>query len=241
MLARRSMVALPLALCALRPALAKALPVSAFATSAGALAYDGLDGTPGNPFATALLAALAQQHLPMSESLAVMARVTRLASQGRQKPDLAALAGEASLQGWRLCEPAERRTALVLAFADYPRFSRTPPLPGALHDALRVSAGMRAAGWNTSLSLDPPADHLSAILDGFADTTATADAAMIYTTGHGFQRDGAIRLLPSDYAAGSADAELVAQSVPLLRLASALGARTANLLFYAGCRDDPFA
>ena len=48
-------------------------------------------------------------------------------------------------------------------------------------------------------------------------------------------------LLPVDYPLAERDAALARRPLPLHGLAGAVRATRRNLVFYAACRDDPFA
>ena len=75
----------------------------------------------------------------------------------------------------------------------------------------------------------------------FASRTINSDAAVIYTTGHGVEIAGTVFLLPGDYPIKERDAALASRALPLPEIAGSLHARHANLVFYGGCRDNPFA
>ena len=77
-------------------------------------------------------------------------------------------------------------------------------------------------------------------LGEFAAKSAGYDAAAIYTTGHGLELEGAVYLLPGDFPASQGKAALGTHALPLREIAKAAKARRVNLVFYGGCRDNPF-
>jgi hypothetical protein len=223
-----------------------ALPVAkaetriAFATQPGRPALDGGAGV-GNPFATALLASLARGDTDLRDLLPGLAKATWTASGGNQSADLRSLVEAPELQRWRLHVAAEPRVALVLAYAEYPAELGAPSLPGASFDAERLAAALETAGWRTTLALNPSRAELPDLLQRFAAASSAAEAALLYTTGHGLELAGETLLLPTDFPVAQGRAALGSHALPLGRLAAAMQARRVNLLFYGGCRDDPFA
>lgn len=66
------------------------------------------------------------------------------------------------------------------------------------------------------------------------------DVAAIYTTGHGVEIDGTVYLLPGNYPLDSGKAKLNSHAIQLSQLGNAAHAKKMNLVFYGGCRNDPF-
>jgi hypothetical protein len=211
-------------------------PVTIHATQPGLQTRDSAsDG--GNPFASAFIELLARPELDLPAFAGELAARTERLSDGFQRPDLPVDIGGSNVRPGRAAR-GERRVALVLVLSDY-RFGLAS-LPGAQHDAIRVAEALRRAGFDTRLVLDPEREQVEPILAGFAAQSAEADIALIYTTGHGIEVDGVGYLLNRDFPALLGHHGLATYAVPLARIAGSAQARTANLLFYAGCRDDPF-
>jgi hypothetical protein len=77
-------------------------------------------------------------------------------------------------------------------------------------------------------------------LAGFRGRSISSDAAVIYTTGHGVEVGGIVYLIPGDYPLTQGDNALGQRALPLTEISGSLKAKQVNLLFYAGCRDNPF-
>jgi hypothetical protein len=212
-------------------------PVLVTATRSGSRTLDGRGGT-GNPFAGAFVALLADRDLPLDAFLHDLAKDTEVLSGGFQRPPVPAPIEPAQLRLGRRGS-SERRIALVLAFSAY-RQPGLPALPGARTDGIRVQSALAAAGFESRLVLDPPNGQLEPLLEAFAVASQEADTALIYATGHGGEIDGAGFLLPPGFPMEAGASALPSHALPLRRVLAAMRARSANLLFYAGCRNDPF-
>ena len=82
--------------------------------------------------------------------------------------------------------------------------------------------------------------ELTDILRNFTTRSAGSDVAVVYTTGHGVEVEGVVYLLPGDYPVSERNAALRQRAIRLSQLATAARGKTANLVFYGGCRDNPF-
>lgn len=193
----------------------------------------------GNPFASALIDALAVPNMTLGELPRALSRITESKSRGYQAPQVDAPTAN---QKWALTSPApgERRIALVMVVANYER-AGVNSLPGAQHDAERVAAALMRAGFETEVALDLDRSAMSTRLAEFGDRSRAFDAAVVYTTGHGVEFDGSIFLLPGDYPIAERAAALNDRAIRLKRVIDAAQARQVNLVFYGGCRDNPFA
>ncbi|MEQ1697455.1 MAG: caspase family protein [Hyphomicrobiaceae bacterium] len=225
-----------LALLALqRGALAEALVFKA--TAAGGETLDEGSGG-GNPFASSLLELLSQPGLLLKELPLELQRRTIQKSRGFQSPE-----APTSLMDWVILpRPAnERRRAYVIVWSDYSRAGPTiPSLPGAKRDAVLIASAFSAAGFDTELVLDRDGAGLREKLIEIASETRGDDAAVIYTTGHGVEIDGHGYVLPGDYPGAQGAAAVSSRAISLDALAGALKAKRINLLFYGGCRNDPW-
>lgn len=194
----------------------------------------------GNPFASALIELLALPSLTLAQLPAALHELTAKKSGGFQSADVPASRSEDTF----LLLPAttgERRVALVLVVSDYTRSGGAQSLPGARHDAERVASALRRAGFEAELAVDLGLQAMRNKLAEFARRSRDADAAVIYTTGHGVEIDGTVFLLPGEYPISERSAAVRTRALPLPEIARALVAKKVNLVFYGGCRDNPFA
>ncbi len=195
---------------------------------------DGEGG--GNPFASALIEALSAP-LALSELAPKLKQLTARKSQGLQIADVpASIASD-----HQLVPPStgERRMALVMVVSSYSA-SGAQSLPGARHDADRIAQALRRAGFQTEIALDLDLGGMRKALSDFKTHSREADAAVIYTTGHGLEVNGAVFLLPGDYPIAERNGALAQRALPLAEITRSPDARKINLVFYAGCRDNPF-
>jgi hypothetical protein len=213
------------------------------ATHSGQLALD-TDNEGGNPFASSLIEIMGQGSVTLAGLAPALRRLTAEKSNGAQSADVPDLTGR---RDWPIVPrpPGERRIALVLAVADYSQSKSNPSLAGARHDAQRIAKALAQAGFETASALDLGLAGMRARLKAFAAQSRNADAAVIYTTGHGFEVDGKVYLLPSDYPMDETGNVLTGnvleeRAMPLSEIASSVQAGNINLLFYGGCRNDPF-
>lgn len=237
-LARRTFVVGLAATSALAFARSSAGPrVQLWATRSGLETLDGADGS-GNPFATALVEAIADPALDLVGACTSIQTITERLSGGAMHPEVVGLE---HAPPWRFSEQeGEKREALVMIFSDYSASDSAPQLPGAARDGARVSAAFRAAGFATRLEANPTRATLPSILAAFAGRSARADVAALYVTGHGVEHGGVQYVLFGDHdvaagAAGLARAQRWDEVAPTAR------ARKLNLTVWAGCRNDPFA
>ncbi|HET9975977.1 MAG TPA: caspase family protein [Burkholderiaceae bacterium] len=206
-----------------------------FATRPGGTTLDR-DAEGGNPFATALIRAARSEAAPMATLLPQVRAMTATGSNGHQDPIWVLRAAE---RAWRLGLPAgERRVALMLVVSDYTLGLRQT-LAGAAHDERRVAALFAEYGFSVQQGIAPDRRALCEALRRFATQARTADAALIYSTGHGVSHDGQDYLLPAGYPFTSRDtpASLKRHAIGVHRLAGACQARRANLVFFAACRS----
>lgn len=197
------------------------------------------DAFGGNPLASALIAVAKDDRTPFRDALARLLDLTTAYSNEQHHPVAGALADD----GWRLglAAPGERRVALVAVFAEYRLDTQLPSLPGAALDAVRISRALRSAGFTTEMVVALDRDELRAALARHGRQSAGADTSLIYVTGHGVEHRGRIALLPGDYPLRAGAAALPTRAIMLDEIAGAGRAHRRNLLFYGGCRNDPFA
>lgn len=197
------------------------------------------DAFGGNPLASALVKVAEDRHTAFRDALPRLLELTAAYSDELHHPVAGALADD----GWRLGVPApgERRVALVAVFAEYRLDTQLPSLPGAAFDAIRISRALRSTGFATEMVVARDSAELRAALTAHGLRSADADASLIYVSGHGVEHRGRIALLPGDYPARGGAAALPTRAIMLDEIAGAGRAHQRNLLFYGGCRNDPFA
>ena len=213
-------------------------PLVFLGSQSGKPTLDAGDGG-GNPFASAFIEVLARPGMTLGDFPRALSEMTSLKSQSLQAADVPSRAEPAT---WRF-QPApasERRVALVLVISNYAASDSAQSLPGARLDADRISGALRQAGFRTETVVDPDSGELRAALASFARHSAAADVALLYTTGHGVEVSGNIHLLLGNYPVAQGSAGLARYGVPLSEIASSVKGRRASLVFYGGCRDNPF-
>lgn len=213
-------------------------PIYLYASQSGQRTLDRGEGG-GNPFASALVELLNREALNFDSFRTELIELTDRKSRGFQRPEIQ---GPSSMHRWQFLPKPENETrvALVLVFSDYTASGGASSLPGAKHDAQRVAEALNKAGFKVETVLDPDRAKMEAALKQLSTQSATADVGVIYTTGHGVEVERVTYLLPGDYPVEQRVAVLKDRAVRVTVLGSALRARRANLVFYGGCRDNPF-
>lgn len=139
-------------------------------------------------------------------------------------------------------EPAiidgEKRVALVIGNSKY---QSVPALPNPPNDAEAMAASLRAIGFDSvTLLNDLGRDEFIAALKAFAAEADTADWAVIYYAGHGFEMAGINYLVPVDAKLAS-DRDVTDETITLDRLMSTVeSARKLRLVVLDACRNNPF-
>lgn len=198
------------------------------------------DAEGGNPFASSLIELLARPSLALDRLPASLRRLTARKSNGFQRADVPATVAMKNV-ALVPAKAGERRVALVMVVSDYARSGGAPMLPGAKFDAHRIAAAFERAGFETEVALDLDLGQMRVKLAQFRSRAAGADTAALYTTGHGVEVDGTIYLLPGDYPVIELNDALPGRALPFPEMIRAVSARKVNLVFFAGCRDNPFA
>lgn len=214
-------------------------PIYLYGSQTGKPTFDQDQGG-GNPFASALVELLARDSLTFEEFSMQLVDLTKLRSKGLQEPDVLPSTNHGT---WRfLPKPStERRVALVLVFSDYSASDTEKSLPGAKHDLKRISDALDKAGFEVEAVLDPDRSKVEIALREFADSSEASEVALLYTTGHGVEVEGSVYLLPTEYPFSQGGAALNEHGVLLTALGSAVRASQVNLVFYGGCRNNPFS
>jgi Caspase domain len=217
---------------------ADAEPLIFHASQSGKPTLDEGEGG-GNPFASSLIELLRRPALRFANLGTELSALTFRKSNGFQSADVPRLPPQ---QSWSLvpAPTGERRRALVLVFSDYEKSGGAPSLPGAKHDADRIAVALKNAGFDVQIAIDQDLAATRATLSAFASRSANDDISVIYATGHGVEVDGTVFLVPGDYPIAAKNSKLRTHALKLSAIASSGRARRANLVFYGGCRDNPF-
>ena len=225
--------ALPVAACARTPG----PRVQFWATHTGGRTFDAPDGL-GNPFATALIEAMANPALDLGEASAAVTQRTSALTNGFQTVETPGLS---SAPAWRF-KPVvarERRIALIVTFYAYNTTPEWEPLPGAKADGVRVEHAFADAGFQTRLVTNPSRDALALELADFARRSGRADVAAIYCTGHGMEWQGVQYVMPCDHTFYPDGVASLVRAEKWEDIAVAACGRRLNLTIWAGCREYP--
>jgi hypothetical protein len=212
-------------------------PSIIYATRIGGKTIDQ-DFCGGNPFATALLDAVARQPGSLRMLLGETRAATAAATDGLQRPVWKLQPGHGR---WKIAADASRsaesRLALVLVVSDY-ESAELGFLAGAAHDERRVAAMLAFHGFSVIQGVGRGRASILTTLRSFARQTARADVALVYCTGHGAHTPAGTMLLPRDYPHrhGYARKALLSNAVPIAELGDACQASATNIVFFAGCR-----
>ena len=176
-----------------------AVPEVFYASQSGRSTLDEGEGG-GNPFASALIELLERPSLTHAELQSDLLALTQEKSHGFQTPDVPTALDSSH---WRLkpVPASARRVALVFVYSNY-RTAGVTSLPGAERDLERVAAGLRKAGFKVQTAAKPTRANLLKALKALSIKSEDAEAAVIYLTSHGFEHDGRVYLMPSDYPFG---------------------------------------
>lgn len=210
-------------------------PLIYYGGEAGRLTIDR-DSKGGNPLASAVVDVLGQPDVTLGAFGERVAFLTNRYSNGWQRPQLPRAAEPGD---WRVTGGDGRRMALVLVNSDY-SVSGVPSLPGARRDAYRVTAALSSAGYDAQLVFNAAASKARERLAGFAQASREADGALVYIGGHGVQHGRTVWWLMGDYPRPDSADALSTHALSIPEIARAAQARTANMVLYASCRNDPF-
>jgi hypothetical protein len=222
------------------PAIAQSTPTPAapliyYGGAAARLTMDR-DDQGGNPLASALIDVLRKQPLTLAEFGPELAGATAHHAGGWQMVEAPKKLPDPK---WTLAADGKQtRVALVLINSRYTA-PNVESLPGARFDAKRLPAALEAAGFHTTLLLDADDDAVRQALKDFALSSAGADVSLIFLGGHGVQHRRVVYWMLRDYP--ERDAKFLAtHALAVSEIGRAARARSANLVLYGGCRDDPF-
>ena len=129
-----------------------------------------------------------------------------------------------------------RRIALVVGIS---RYDSIYALDNASRDAETVARTLEEIGFEVTLLKDASRSEMVQTIDTFASSADTADAALFYFAGHGFQYGGINRLVPRD-AVLDEESAIARQTVSLNDVIAKLeDKRRQTLIFLDACRNNP--
>ncbi|PDT88602.1 caspase (peptidase) [Bradyrhizobium sp. Y36] len=133
---------------------------------------------------------------------------------------------------------AGNRVALVLANSAY---RHAPSLANPVNDGAVMAKTLKEAGFDVvDYRQDLSAQDTRRVLRDFADTTRTADIAVVYYAGHGIEVEGSNYLIPVD-AKLERDTDVYDEALSLDRVLVAVEpAKQLRLVILDACRDNPF-
>ncbi|MDX8346618.1 caspase family protein [Cognatiyoonia sp. IB215446] len=132
---------------------------------------------------------------------------------------------------------AEERVALVIGNGDY---SVAAALPNPVNDATDMTLALENLGFDVMTGLDLNHDDMAALIAAFGEQAKSADVALVFYAGHGFQVSGANYLLPVDGTIAST-ADVPSQTISMQTVLDALeGAPGLKIIMLDACRDNPF-
>ncbi|SDE58136.1 caspase family protein [Ruegeria marina] len=132
---------------------------------------------------------------------------------------------------------AETRVAFVLGNSSY---RHVEPLKNPRNDALDLTVALEGLGFDVLMGSDYSQQNIRDAIERFAETAETADVALFFYAGHGFQVGGQNYLVPTDARITSPE-DLQTQTVPLAHVVEALErSQGLKLVFLDACRDNPF-
>lgn len=209
---------------------------SIFATTSGAVAFDSDGGIWGNPFATSLIEIVGRLPMTAEKIGSELKRLTSERTNYRQIPECPKSLSQFEINP---CALNQRCIALILIYSDYDETCFNP-LPGALHDAARISSALIKQGFSVQVEGNPVRSVYSSVIDEFAYRSKSVEVAFVYSTGHGMEVDGQVYLIPSDYTSKNGMSDLLSRSIRLDDLGACARASECNLTFFGGCRSNPF-
>ena len=193
------------------------------------------DALGGNPFASAFIELMSTDDLTLATLADGIEARTAQHSRGFQTPQI-----PDGIQGDERAIKLGDRVALILVVTNYAD-PTVMSLAGAKFDADRLNGTLQSAGFAVTMVVDPTISEAKSAIQAFASVSRTADVAIAYTTGHGFERHGVVRLIFGAFRTDRTHEDLREQTLPIDVIGEGLMSSGVNLLFYAGCRDDPFA
>ena len=131
---------------------------------------------------------------------------------------------------------AQDRVALVIGNADY---DTVGALDNPSNDASMLAIALEGLGFDVRLGLDLDRDGMRALTRDFGRAAATAEAALVFYAGHGFQVAGENYLVPVD-ASIAVPADIARETVALAEIVAELETTDAlKIVILDACRDNP--
>lgn len=137
-----------------------------------------------------------------------------------------------AMPGW-----ADRRVAMIVGNSNY---KTVGALENPVNDASDIAIALEGLGFEVFLGIDSTQADMMNLATRFSEAAETAEVAMFYYAGHGFQVEGQNYLVPTD--AEIVDAMDVADAtISLAEILSGLErSKGVKLVFLDACRDNPF-
>ena len=131
----------------------------------------------------------------------------------------------------------ERRVALIIGNSDY---ENVTPLDNPGNDATDLSVALEGLGFEVFLGLDVTDMEMTGLAEKFAAAIETADVALFYYAGHGFQVGGQNYLVPTDARIQKPE-DVTDQTVRLQSILDRMEAAPGiKFVFLDACRNNPF-
>ncbi|NNK16547.1 MAG: peptidase C14, caspase catalytic subunit p20, partial [Sulfitobacter sp.] len=131
----------------------------------------------------------------------------------------------------------ERRVALIIGNSDY---ENVTPLDNPGNDATDLSVALEGLDFEVFLGLDVTDMEMTGLAEKFAAAIETADVALFYYAGHGFQVGGQNYLVPTDARIQKPE-DVTDQTVKLQSILDRMEAAPGiKFVFLDACRNNPF-
>lgn len=135
-----------------------------------------------------------------------------------------------------------KRVALVIGNGDYDETAGWTDLENAANDAAHIARALAASPdphqrFEVELVRNGTMAQLRAALATFAERARTADIAVIYFSGHGFEYNLDNYIVPVDAVGMIDDGQVGARYINMADVVKAAGTRGFSLFFLDACRD----
>ncbi len=134
--------------------------------------------------------------------------------------------------------PAEAQTRVALVIGNS-AYQSLKALKNPANDAADVATALKLLGFKVHKGIDLKRPEMLALFQRFQDDAKTADAAIFYYAGHGFQVSQKNYLVPVDARIQTAQ-DVATQTIDLSTLTAGLENNRSNrLVFLDACRNNP--
>lgn len=132
---------------------------------------------------------------------------------------------------------ADTRVALVIGNGAY---SNVTALPNPPNDANDVAAMLEGLGFAVTKAVDLNGREFGDVLSNFRQSAQSADVALFYYAGHGFQFDEENYLMPVDAELRN-ELSVKRETIGLTEVLAMMEGAGISLVFIDACRDNPLA